>query len=225
MSLSQTLATFPKMWSTPVKVSCSRNCGSATLVRKVFLVRISYCFRREAQREPRSVRWQPERSGSQTAGTANRQHQRSCPQGAAGINDGADFGGRLCEYTQRLAAIAATEKRSHSAQPEERRQSAVKIKPDVANAWLPQSSAAIAASPKRSLSAQPEERRQPAAENCEKSGLEFGAQLFGSLRNWYACQNGLQQLIDPCCVLCGPVTALHLSIQAFRTLNRLGNGC
>jgi hypothetical protein len=50
-------------------------------------------------------------------------------------------------------------------------QPTAKIKPDAANAWLPQRTAAIAASPKRSLSAQPEERRQPAAGNCEKSGL------------------------------------------------------
>jgi hypothetical protein len=83
------------------------------------LARISHSFRREAQREPNRGK------------------------------EGADFDGGLCEDTQRFAAIAATEKRSHSAQPEERRQSAVKIKPDAANAWLPRA----------------------AAENCDKSGL------------------------------------------------------
>jgi hypothetical protein len=55
------------------------------------------------------MQWQPERSGDRQRGT-------SCPQGAKGINEGADFGGGLCVNSL----------------------SAAKIKPDAANAWLPQ---------------------------------------------------------------------------------------
>jgi hypothetical protein len=97
----------------------------------VTLARISQSFRREAQREPSS--------GSRSAETDSS--IGAARQGAAGINEGTDFDGGLCEYTQQFAAIAATEKRNHSAQPEERKQSAVKIKPDAANVWLPHTAA------------------------------------------------------------------------------------
>jgi hypothetical protein len=83
-----------------------------------------------------SPQWQPERSG-------DRQRRRSCPQGAAGINAGAVLKDGVYGFIldgfqnkpnaanaglqQRIAASAASGKRSHTAQPEERRHLAVEF--------------------------------------------------------------------------------------------------
>jgi hypothetical protein len=74
------------------------------------LARISHTFRHEAQREPCS--------GSRSAAETDSD-EGTARQGAASINEGADFGGGLCEYTMPIA----------------------KIKPDAANAWLPRAAA------------------------------------------------------------------------------------
>jgi hypothetical protein len=71
------------------------------------IARISHSFRRETQREPCS--------GSRSAAETDSS-KGAARQGAACINEGADFGCGLCEYTLPTA----------------------KIKPDAANAWLRQ---------------------------------------------------------------------------------------